>query len=117
MLANDRSIAWGIAKKTIMNMVPNLAFTYLGESLKKRVIPLAESLKSNFTLSCDVEKKEDVIRTFNDIKKTMGKYRLCCSCYCLSRINLNFLESILIHFKRKLFKKYANFMFFFYRSG
>ncbi len=46
-----------------------LAFTYLGDALKKRVVPLAESLKSNFTLSCDVEKKEDVKRTFEDIKK------------------------------------------------
>ena len=32
-------------------------------------MPLAESLKSNFTLSCDVEKKDDIIRTFGDIKK------------------------------------------------
>ena len=49
-----------------------LAFTYLGDALKKRVIPLAESLKSNFTLSCDVEKKEDIVRTFEDIKKKWG---------------------------------------------
>ena len=67
-VANDRSIAWGIAKK-LSEHGAELAFTYLGDALKKRVVPLAESLKSNFTLSCDVEKKEDVIRTFNDIKK------------------------------------------------
>ena len=67
-VANDRSIAWGIAKK-LSEHGAELAFTYLGDALKKRVIPLAESLKSNFTLSCDVEKKEDVIRTFEDIKK------------------------------------------------
>ena len=67
-VANDRSIAWGIAKKLSENGA-ELAFTYLGESLKKRVVPLAESLKSNFTLSCDVEKKEDITRTFEDIKK------------------------------------------------
>jgi len=66
-VANDRSIAWGIAKKLSENGA-ELAFTYLGDALKKRVIPLAESLKSNFTLSCDVEKKEDIIKTFNDIK-------------------------------------------------
>ena len=66
-VANDRSIAWGIAKK-LSDHGAELAFTYLGDALKKRVIPLAESLKSNFTLSCDVEKKEDIIRTFNEIK-------------------------------------------------
>ena len=66
-VANDRSIAWGIAKK-LSEYGGELAFTYLGDALKKRVIPLAESLKSNFTLSCDVEKKEDIVKTFGDIK-------------------------------------------------
>jgi len=66
-VANDRSIAWGIAKK-LSEHGAELAFTYLGDALKKRVVPLAQSLKSNFTLSCDVEKKEDVVRTFDDIK-------------------------------------------------
>ena len=70
-VANDRSIAWGIAKKLSENGA-ELAFTYLGDSLKKRVLPLAESLKSNFTLSCDVEKKEDIIKIFEDIKKKWG---------------------------------------------
>jgi len=66
-VANDRSIAWGIAKK-LSEHGADLAFTYLGDALKKRVVPLAESLKSSFVLSCDVEKKEDIMRTFNDIK-------------------------------------------------
>jgi len=70
-VANDRSIAWGIAKK-LSEHGAELAFTYLGDALKKRVIPLAESLKSNFTLSCNVEKKEDIVRTFNDIKNKWG---------------------------------------------
>ena len=70
-VANDRSIAWGISKKLFENGA-ELAFTYLGDSLKKRVVPLAESVKSNFTLSCDVEKKEDIIKIFNDIKNKWG---------------------------------------------
>ena len=70
-VANDRSIAWGIAKKLSENGA-ELAFTYLGDALKKRVVPLAESLKSDFTLSCDVENKEDVIKIFDDIKKKWG---------------------------------------------
>jgi len=70
-VANDRSIAWGIAKKLSENGA-KLAFTYLGDALKKRVIPLAESLKSDYILNCDVEKKEDVIKIFEDIKKKWG---------------------------------------------
>jgi len=70
-VANERSIAWGIAKKLSENGA-ELAFTYLGDTLKKRVIPLADSLNSNFTLSCDVEKKEDIIKTFDDIKNKWG---------------------------------------------
>jgi len=56
-VANDRSIAWGISKK-LSEHGAELAFTYLGDTLKKRVVPLAQSLKSNFTLDCDVEKKK-----------------------------------------------------------
>ena len=70
-VANDRSIAWGIAKK-LSEHGAELSFTYLGDALKKRVVPLAQSLKSNCTLSCDVEKKEDIVRTFDDIKKKWG---------------------------------------------
>jgi len=70
-VANDRSIAWGIAKK-LSGHGAELAFTYLGDTLKKRVVPLAQSLKSNFTLNCDVEKKEDVVKAFNDIKNKWG---------------------------------------------
>ena len=66
-VANDRSIAWGIAKK-LAEHGAELAFTYLGDALKKRVIPLAESLGSKFTVSCDVENKEDTINLFKEIK-------------------------------------------------
>ncbi|MCE0504878.1 MULTISPECIES: enoyl-ACP reductase FabI [unclassified Roseivivax] len=52
-LANDKSIAWGIAK-ACANAGAELAFSYQGESLKKRVGPLAESLGSSIVLPCDV---------------------------------------------------------------
>ena len=45
-----------------------MAFTYLGDTLKKRVVPLAESLNSNFTLSCNVENKNEIVKLFEDIK-------------------------------------------------
>ena len=49
-VANERSIAWGISQK-LSEAGAELAFTYLGDALKKRVIPLAEKLNSNITFS------------------------------------------------------------------
>ena len=71
-VANERSIAWGIAQK-LSESGAELAFTYLGDALKKRVIPLAEKLNSNVTFSCDVEKKDEVIKLFEDIKSKWGQ--------------------------------------------
>ena len=51
-VANERSIAWGISQK-LAEAGAELAFTYLGDALKKRVVPLAEKLNSNVTFSCD----------------------------------------------------------------
>ena len=67
-VANERSIAWGIAKKLSENGA-ELAFTYLGDALKKRVTPLAESVNSKFLLDCNVESKDDIKKTFEEIKK------------------------------------------------
>ena len=52
-LANDKSLAWGIAKK-LHEAGAEMAFSYQGEALEKRVRPLAESLGSDFLLECDV---------------------------------------------------------------
>ncbi len=71
-VANDRSIAWGIAKRLAENGA-ELAFTYLGDALKKRVTPLAESVNSKFILNCNVENKNDIIKTFQEIKNKWGQ--------------------------------------------
>ena len=71
-VANERSIAWGIAQK-LSEAGAELAFTYLGDALKKRVVPLAEKLNSSVTFSCDVEKKEEVSKLFKDIKLHWGE--------------------------------------------
>jgi enoyl-[acyl-carrier protein] reductase I len=71
-VANERSIAWGISQK-LAEQGADLAFTYLGDALKKRVIPLAQSLKSDFTLSCNVENKDEVVKLFEDIKAKWGQ--------------------------------------------
>ena len=71
-VANERSIAWGISQK-LAEQGAELAFTYLGDALKKRVIPLAQSRKSDFTLSCNVENKDEVVKLFEDIKAKWGQ--------------------------------------------
>ena len=71
-VANERSIAWGISKK-LAEGGSELAFTYLGDALKKRVVPLAKSLNSDFTLSCNVENKDEVVKLFKDIKEKWGE--------------------------------------------
>ncbi|MCB2064373.1 MAG: SDR family oxidoreductase, partial [Novosphingobium sp.] len=52
-LANDKSLAWGIAQQLSAHGA-ELAFSYQGEALEKRVRPLAESLGSQFLIDCDV---------------------------------------------------------------
>ena len=62
-VANDHSIAWGIAR-TCAQHGAELAFTYQGDTLERRVRPLAESVGSNIILPCDVGSDEDIARTF-----------------------------------------------------
>ena len=71
-VANERSIGWGLSKKLSENGA-ELAFTYLGYALKKRVTPLAESVNSKFLLDCNVENKDDIKKTFEEIKKKWGQ--------------------------------------------
>ena len=69
-VANDRSIAWAIAK-TLYNSGAKVALTYQGEVLKKRVYPLAKEINSPIILECDVENENDILKTFKEIKKKM----------------------------------------------
>ena len=62
-LANDRSLAWGIAQK-LSEAGAELAFSYQGDALEKRVRPLAESLGSDFLIDCDVADMADLDKTF-----------------------------------------------------
>jgi enoyl-[acyl-carrier protein] reductase I len=70
-VANDHSIAWGIAQ-TLSAHGAELAFTYQGEALGKRVKPLAESLKASLILPCDVEDVASVDATFAALKEKWG---------------------------------------------
>ncbi len=70
-LANDKSIAWGIAK-ALADAGATLAFSYQGDALKKRVDPLAASLGSDTVLPCDVSDMDSVDQLFVDLKAKWG---------------------------------------------
>lgn len=71
-VANDKSIAWGIAQAAHKNGA-ELAYTYQGEILKKRVIPLAEKTNSSsMCYECDVTKEESMDNLFKDLEKKWG---------------------------------------------
>ncbi len=70
-VANDHSIAWGIAQ-ALAKHGAEIAFTFQGEALERRVRPLAESIGSNTVLPCDVEDIASVDKVFADLKKQWG---------------------------------------------
>ena len=70
-VANDRSIAWGIARACAAHGA-KLAFTYQGEAFGRRAVPLAESVGSDVIVSCDVGDLASVDNVFKEIEKTWG---------------------------------------------
>ena len=71
-LANDKSIAWGVAK-ALAEAGAELAFSYQGEALKKRVGPLAEQLGSDIVLPCDVGDEASIDALFESLKERWGE--------------------------------------------
>src|SRR5260221_9697633 len=71
-VANDHSIAWGIAKALAVQGA-ELAFTYQGEALGKRVKPLAQSLGLELVLPCDVENLDSVDQVFETLRAKWGR--------------------------------------------
>lgn len=71
-VANNRSIAWGIAKAAAAQGA-EIAFTYQGEALKKRVEPLAAEVGSELILPCDVTEPASMDAVFAELQRTWGK--------------------------------------------
>jgi len=71
-VANNRSLAWGIAKATAAQGA-TLAFTYQGDALKKRVEPLAQELGSRLVLPCDVTDAASMDAVFAQLQREWGK--------------------------------------------
>jgi enoyl-[acyl-carrier protein] reductase I len=67
-LANDRSLAWGIAR-ALGNQGAELAFSYQGEALEKRVRPLAQELGSDTLINCDVSDMHALDKAFDELKQ------------------------------------------------
>lgn len=70
-LANNKSIAWGIAQ-CLKQQGARLAFNYVGEAIKKRVIPLSEELGGEFTFQCDVCSDEEIANAVEQVKEHWG---------------------------------------------
>jgi enoyl-[acyl-carrier protein] reductase I len=71
-VANERSLAWGIAK-TLRTHGAALAFTYQGEALGKRVRPLAESVDSDLVIEADVTSEESLDAVFDTLARRWGR--------------------------------------------
>jgi enoyl-[acyl-carrier protein] reductase I len=71
-VANDRSLAWGIAK-ALHDQGARLAFTYQGEALGRRVRPLAESLDSDFVIEADVTAEASLDAAFENLAERWGR--------------------------------------------
>ena len=70
-VANNRSIAWGISK-ALADEGAQLAFTYQGDAIKKRVVPLAEQVGSDMVYSCDVTDPKSIDAVFDALAKSWG---------------------------------------------
>ncbi|MCE3232723.1 MAG: fabI [Rickettsiaceae bacterium] len=70
-VANNKSLAWGIAQ-AVSAQGAELAFTYQGDALKKRVVPLAESIGSDIMVHCDVTDPESISSVFSEIENKWG---------------------------------------------
>jgi enoyl-[acyl-carrier protein] reductase I len=82
-VANNRSIAWGIAK-TAREHGAELALTYQGDAIKKRVTPLAESLGSSLVLPCDVTDAASMDAVFAEIERAWGSLDFVVHCVAYS---------------------------------
>src|SRR5919107_4144666 len=82
-VANNRSIAWGIANAARKHGA-ELAFTYQGDALKKRVEPLAQSLDAHVVGHCDVTDPESIDAVFDEVKRLWGSLDFVVHCIAFS---------------------------------
>lgn len=71
-VANDHSIAWGMAK-ALHDAGAEMAFTYQGDAFGKRVKPLAQSVGAEIVMDCDASNEDDLDRVFKTLEEKWGK--------------------------------------------
>ena len=71
-VSNTHGIAYGIAKQ-LFEAGAEIAFTYAGEVMEKRVRPIAESMNAKIIMNCDVTKEDEVKAVFSELEKVYGK--------------------------------------------
>ena len=103
-VANNRSIAWGIAK-ACADHGAELAFTFQGEALEKRVLPLAESVGSKLVLPCDVTDAASMDAVFERLKAEWGQLDFLVHCIAYSNkdeLTGRYLDTTLENFSTSL---------------
>ena len=83
-LANDKSIAWGIAE-ALHAEGAEIGVTYVGEAMKKRVLPLAEQLNAAILAECDAGDPESIAALMTQGKRHMGSGRFHRACHWFFR--------------------------------
>lgn len=101
-VANDRSIAWGIASACAQSGA-QLAFTYQGDALEKRVRPLAESVQSDIILPCDVTDESSIDAVFKTIEEKWGSLDFVVHAIAFS--DKNELDGLYLNTTRENFKR------------
>src|SRR3954454_21618733 len=82
-VANDHSIAWGIAKK-LSEQRAELAFTYQGEAFGRRVRPLDDKVGASLVVPCDVERRPSIDRVLNELASAWNGIDLVVRCFGFS---------------------------------
>jgi len=101
-VANDRSIAWGIAEAAAASGA-ELAFTYQGDALKKRVEPLAAKIGASLVLPCDVTDESSIDEAFAAIEKEWGEIDFVVHAIAFS--DKNELDGMYLHTSRDNFAR------------
>ncbi len=101
-VANERSIAWGITK-ALADQGAELAFTYQGEALEKRVKPLAERVGSDIVLPCDVTDDAGLDTVFDTLKEKWGSLDFIVHAIAFS--DKNELDGLYLDTSRENFKR------------
>jgi enoyl-[acyl-carrier protein] reductase I len=104
-VANDHSIAWGIARM-LANHGAELAFTFQGDAQGKRVRPLAESVDSSLVLPCDVESDEQMDSVFDELRRAWGSLDFVV--HCVAHSDRNELKGRYVETSRANFARTLN---------